>query len=85
LSCHKQLWVVHDRCGVESGGPLRSGEQSSPLERLLRDADLTVESVHWQVLAGHQLTVATGSLLASQLAMHVRATTKVVPTRRLTS
>ena len=57
---HRLLWVVHDRSGSECGGPLRSRKQSSPLEWLLRDADLTVEFVRWPVPAGHQPAFANG-------------------------
>jgi hypothetical protein len=47
------------------GGPLRSGKQSSPLEWLLRGADLTIESVCWPVLAGHQLPLVNGGFQVS--------------------
>jgi hypothetical protein len=54
------LWVEDDRRGAESSGPLCSGTPSFPIEWLLRDADLPVESVGWPVLAGHLPSLMVG-------------------------
>ena len=49
------------------GGPLRGGKPSSPLDWLLRGADLTVESVCWPVLAGHNRPVTNVYSRAAEL------------------
>jgi len=51
-------WQSDPRPGA--GCPARAFEWQ------LHHADLTVESVRWPVLAGHQPTVVTGSFLAAQ-------------------
>ena len=48
-------------------GPLRSGKPSSPLELLLRGAELTVEPVCWPVFAGHSRPVTNVYSRAAEL------------------
>jgi hypothetical protein len=61
LSAERQVWDVHDRRGVESGGPLFNGKPSSLLEWQLHDSVLTVETVQWAVLDGQERALLKGS------------------------
>jgi hypothetical protein len=51
--------------------------QTGRSDRALNVSNVATKSMDGAAALGHQLTVATGSFLASHLAMHVRSVTKL--------